>query len=168
MLDLITFGLVESIIALAYGIVAICAFAGVLVRKNWVKILCLLFIMLSLQTVLFLTLGYDLTWKLYPLHTHLVIILCMKKFFGIRPYAAFVYTMLAYMGYQIPAWISRLVYLVFPGSEVAHFIFYSIGIVLTVFFIFTRVGNSANELLGRSVKADLLFGLTTFLYYLFD
>jgi len=165
---LLTLGLVESIIALVYGIVVICAFAGVIDRKNLIKILCICIITLSVQTVLYFTIGYDLTWKLYPLHTHLVMILLIGVFFKIKLYYSFIYTMLAYMSFQIPAWISRLVYLVFPGNEIAHFILYYITVVLTVLFICFRVGNSANELLGKSIKTDLIFGIIPVLYYFFD
>lgn len=168
MLELITFGLVESIIALIFGIVTVCSFAGVLVKKNWLKILYLLLITLSVQTVIFLTMGYDLTHKLYPLHTHLVLIVCVTEFFKIRLFYSFIYTMLAYLSYQIPAWISHLIYLVFPKNELVQFIFFLIIIVLTIYFIIMRVGNSANELLGRGLGTDLFFGLIPVLYYIFD
>lgn len=168
MLELLTFGIVEGIVVLAYGVIAVCAFAGVLVKENRWKILFLIMLLLSMQTVLYLTLGYELIWKLYPLHTHVPLILCVTVLFQVKLYDSFLYTMLAYMGYQIPAWISRLIYLVFPGNEMAHFIFHSITVVLTILFIFMRVGNSAKEILGRSVKTDILFGIVPVLYYIFD
>lgn len=168
MSEIITIGLVENIIVLAYGVIIVCALAGVLNWNNWVKILTMFAVLLTVETVLYLYLGYDLTKKLYPVHTHCLIILYLAEIFKVKLYYSAIYTMLAYMCCQIPAWIARLAYLIFPGNELVHFIIYIIIIIMSILFVFIRVGNSANEMLGRSKAADITFGIIPITYFVFD
>lgn len=124
--------------------------------------------LLVIQAVIIYMVGLDFTLKLYPVHTHFVLILFLILLFKIRPYEAVIYVLLAYMCCQIPAWISKLITYVLPGNDFAECILYLIVVVVVFYNIYKYVGDLVKRMLGESLAADIVFGIIPITYYFFD
>lgn len=158
----------RHIISLVFGTFVTAIFADIYEKKNSKKLFGVLFILLAIQAVIICMTGLDFTLKLYPVHTHLILILSLILLFKIRPYDAVIYVLLAYMCCQIPAWISKLITYILPGNVLAECILYLIVVVTTFYNIYKYIGDSVKKMLGESMASDIAFGIIPITYYFFD
>ena len=90
--------IVRYIVALVFGVVATAAFAGIRnTRKNIFGLSIVSLGILLLQLVFLILMGLDQTLALYPIHTHLILIVFLIFHFECTCLDAVIYTLLAYI-----------------------------------------------------------------------
>lgn len=160
---------VRYLVSLVFGVISTVSFAGILYeRRKRNRLILVTLALLVIQLLLFVTMGMQMTFYLYPLHTHLPLILCLIWFWNCSVWEATMYTLLAYMCCQIPAWISKAA-VIFPhGGEALEFGIYIVAAVVTVFAIYRYAGKPVYELIKSSRKTSIVFGIIPITYYFFD
>jgi len=124
-------------------------------------------VLLLIQGLFSLFWGTDTVTKIYPLITHiplvLVLVLALKKRIDI----ALVSVCTAYLCCQFPNWVS-LAFTALTGSELVGEISYTL-FILPIFFLLHRFFvRPAHNAITYSFQSLLLFGSLPFGYYLFD
>lgn len=160
---------IRYLVTLIYGVLATAAFAGLLDKKsNRKKVVFVIAGLLALQIVVLLTAGLDRTRSFYPLHTHLVLVLALILVFHCRILHAILYTMLAYMSCQMPAWISKLALLIKADSVWLEFALYFLCVGIFLYAIIRYAGRPTHELAENSVYIALALTIVPVTYYFFD
>ncbi|MEG2929804.1 MAG: GHKL domain-containing protein [Oscillospiraceae bacterium] len=135
-------------------------------KDRW-NILLFSVFMLCLQTTCSALVGLKLTTKLYPLITHLPLILflifVLKKPAGI----SIVSVLTAYFCCQIPRWAGVLAQQIFHTRN-AYLIAYSITIIGLFFLIERFFAKPAYQAMTYSWHSQFLFGCLPLVYYVFD
>ena len=160
--------LVRYIISLAFGILMTFAFADIPIKQNRKKICAIFGVILLIEAVIYILAGLDGILTLYPLHTHLLLVIILVVFYKVSFFNAALYTMLAYMSCQIPAWLSKLIASFFLENMLVEVVTYVIFVVITSGLIIKTVEDSAKELLGGNAFSDMAFALVPITYYIFD
>jgi len=111
--------------------------------------------------------GYTATSQLYPLISHLPIILTLV-FALKKPLGMSIASLLtAYFCCQLPRWIATMFFALF-GTQFAYQISYSI-VIFPIYFLLKRYfAAAANKAMSYSKKSLFLFGGLPMFYYLFD
>lgn len=134
-------------------------------EKHIVGALCA--VIWSVQVVFWNYFGYTFTWRLYPLISHvplvLTLVLLLKKPLGVS-----IASMLAgYFCCQLPRWVATLFFALF-GTDFAYQLSYSI-VIFPIFYLLNRYFTSAaHKAMSYSKMSLLLFGALPMFYYLFD
>ncbi|MEG1491911.1 MAG: ATP-binding protein, partial [Oscillospiraceae bacterium] len=155
-------------LVLLFGVFLSVLFAGRSKKqKDCLKILLFSVFTLCLQTACSYFFGFDITTKLYPLITHLplvlFLVLALKKPVGIS--IASVLT--AYFCCQLPRWVGVLSYQIFK-VPMAYPIAYSISIISFFFLIWRFFTKPAHQAMTYSKQSLILFGCLPAVYYVFD
>jgi len=166
MIDILA--LINTTLVFLYGFFLNVSFAGGYETKKAKRILRVLcFVIWFAQILCWKVFGFTATWRLYPLITHvpliLTLVLGLKKPLGVS-----IASMLtAYFCCQLPRWVATL-FLALFGTEVAYQISYSIAI-FPIFFLLKRYfTNAAYKAMSYSKISLLIFGGLPMFYYLFD
>ncbi|WP_199825323.1 sensor histidine kinase [Gorillibacterium timonense] len=109
----------------------------------------------------------DLTSKLYPLITHLPLILMFTLYYKRPWFISAVSVLSGYLCCQAPSWVGLLAGAAF-GSSLADHIFYIAAVFLSYYFLQRYVAGSVRQLMERSNKSCLLLGGVPLFYYTFD
>ncbi len=136
-------------------------------RKNHMALGFLTFILFILQIICLRLFGMVVTMKLYPLLSHLpvviFIVLYLKRSWLISVTSMFV----SFLCCQPPRWIGTLAGDAFKSVSMNH-----VGYIATAFLMYYLLQKyavkSIHHLMERSVKSCLLFGAMPAFYYLFD
>lgn len=158
---------IRHIVALVFGITATAAFANILdEKKNIVRLIIVTLGFLLLQLFLFLTWGLELTLSLYPIHTHLVLILVLTILFKCPLLESVICTFLAYMCCQIPAWVSKLaIYTPLRGGGL-ELLIYIATVSATLSFICRFAAKPVHDLIQSSDRSALAFSIVPITYFL--
>ena len=167
MLRIIT-GILHYGFALVFGMLISVLFAGIESNRKSRKILAIAGISLFLlQSILGVSVGLEVTSKLYPLIVHFPLF-CMIFLLFKRPWhVALVSVLSGYLFCQVPRWIGFLGGSILK-SNVAEHIFYVLAIVPLYLFMKRYVIGVLRELIEVSRKTCLLWGGVPIVYYLFD
>ena len=140
--------IVRYIVALVFGVVATAAFAGIRnTRKNIFGLSIVSLGILLLQLVFLILMGLDQTLALYPIHTHLILIVFLIFHFECTCLDAVIYTLLAYMCCQIPAWVSKLAIYTPFNSGGLELTIYIVTVCATLYLIcLLYTSDAADEL----------------------
>ena len=160
--------LFRSFIVLIFGVAVCILFAGV-PRKSGAKMAIILFIActLFLQILCWRMLGLEITLKLYPFIAHLPSVLFLALYYR-RPWVISISSVLtAYLCCQIPKWVGSLA-TVITGNRFADHLGYFVAMCIVFYFLKKYVAESVVQLVERSKRSCLLFGVVPLLYYLFD
>ena len=161
--------IIRYLVTLLYGVITTAAFANILHRRKNIIWLSILIVCLSLiQFVMFVTVGFDKIIYLYPLHTHLILIAALVWIYKCSFLNAAVYTLLAYMCCQIPAWISKLAVYTKFDSGILEFVIYLTVVLLSEYIIIRYAGAPIHNLISGSRVSAMAYGAVPFTYYLFD
>lgn len=160
--------MVYFITVLLFGTAVSYCFAGIPIsRKN----LLLYFLFCSLEGTLHLLLsglfGIDAVKQLYPLVTHLPLILFLMLAHQCGFLSAVTSVLSAYLCCQIPWWFSYVGNLLFPG-KIAHTILYVLSALAAFFLIYRYIAGPAVHFIRHSRVSALLIGAVPFFYYVFD
>ena len=155
-------------IALLFGATVAVSFAGMAhTRKNYLALGYFTAVLFILQIICLRIWGMSVTVKMYPLLSHLPVIvfiaLYLKRSWLISLTSMFV----SFLCCQPPRWIGTVTGVAFDSASMNH-----IGYITTAFlmyyFLQKYVVDSARHLMERSVKSCLLFGAMPAFFYLFD
>lgn len=161
-------GLLRFGVSLFFGMAASVLFAGIeLTRKNKLIFVLLCGIFLFVQTACYWLLGLDLTSKLYPLITHLPLVLMFFLYYKRPWFISAVSVLFGYLCCQAPRWIGFLAGAAL-GSGLADHIFYVAAVFLSFYFLKRYVAGSVRQLIEMSTKACLFLGGVPLFYYMFD
>lgn len=156
-------------ITLLFGVIATCAFSGLLrTKKDMIKVGGIFIVLGIIQGIISVTIGFQSTLVLYPFHTHLVLICILVLKFHMKFVNALSCTLIAYMCCQIPAWVSSLFTINHGKLAYAEYPCYVFMVVLTLYFIMKYAAEPIYELIQSSTKMALIFIIVPLTYYLFD
>ena len=160
--------LINTTLVFLYGFFLSISFAGGCETKRDRHIIGILCVAIwAAQVLCWRLFGFTFTWRLYPLISHIPLILtlvfCLKKPFGVS--VASVLT--AYFCCQLPRWVATLFFGLF-GTEIAYQISYSIAIFPTIYLLNRYFTAAAHKAMSYSKRSLLLFGGLPMFYYLFD
>ncbi len=160
--------LFRSSIVLVFGVAVSLLFAGVKrTQKGRFMIAFFYFFILLIQIFCWQMLGLQVTLKLYPFITHLPSIPFLALYFKCPWLMSINSVLTAYLCCQIPRWFGSLLAAIFD-NQLADHIGYFITMCVVYYFIKKYVTKSVVQLLERSTRSCLLFGMVPLLYYLFD
>jgi two-component system, LytTR family, sensor histidine kinase AgrC len=160
--------ILRSGIVLIFGVAVSLLFAGVhFTRARKLAVTIFFTLVLLIQIFCWQMFGLENTMKLYPFITHLPSILFLVLYFK-RPWTISTSSVLtAYLCCQIPRWFGSVTEAV-SGSRLADHIAYLIAMGFVYYFLKKYVADSVVQLVERSTRSCLLFGVVPLLYYLFD
>lgn len=153
---------------LLFGVAVSACFAGVdRTRKNYLTVGLFAAAAFLVQVTCWLLWGLDAAAKLYPLITHLPLIVLIAARLK-RPWLTSVVSVLsAYLCCQVPRWIGDIAGVAL-ASQLANDAVYLLAVILVYGFLRKHVIKSVRALLAESVESRLLFAAMPLLYYLFD
>lgn len=155
-------------IVLLFGALVAVDLAGMRrTRKNYLVFGCFVILLFTLQVICLMTWGMAVTTKVYPLLSHLpvvvFILLYLKRSLLISLASMFV----SFLCCQFPRWIGSAAGSVSDSVTMNHIGFIAAAIVM-YYFLQKYVLKSAQHLMERSVKSCLLFAAVPAFYYLYD
>ena len=162
-LGVVNFGLVFF-----FGVFLSASFAGgCQSRRDWIVLIALCPASLVLQILSLLIFGLDASKQIYPLYTHIPLLLAfifgLKKTAGISLVSIFA----AYLCCQLPR-CGGIIFSAASGSALAGQIVYTV-IIAPVFFLLLRYfAPSARDTMAESLQSLFLFGSVPIIYYVYD
>jgi hypothetical protein len=155
-------------IALLFGTAVAVSFAGMeRTRKNHIALGCLTVILFILQIINLRLWGMDMTIKLYPLLSHLPVVIFIVVFLK-RPWLISLTSMfVSFLCCQPPRWIGTVSGEVFNSISMNH-VGYVVSAFLMYYLLEKYAVKSIRHLIERSIESCLLFGAMPAFYYLFD
>lgn len=136
-------------------------------RRDWTILFALCPIFLALQTLSWLTLGLDVTKRLYPLLIHLPLLLVLTLGLKRPAKISLVSICAAYLCCQLPRCCDITVTAA-TGSPLAGQIAYTLVIAPIFLFLLRYFVPSARDTMTESPRALFLFGGLPVIYYVFD
>lgn len=161
-------GVINFGVLLFFGIYVSAAFLSItLNKKNHVVLLLFGMANLGLQMLIHALLGMDYAEMLYPLITHLPLLLLFVLYFKQKLLSGLFAILSAYLCCQVSKWFGLIV------LSISHedWIMYAARIIITIpiwYMIIRYASRSLHVILTKSKKTLLVFGILPALYYLFD
>lgn len=166
--------LIEILAGINYGLVlffglvlSVSIAGGCNGRRERLLLAALSLVFLALQTASLLTMGMDVSKRLYPLLVHLPLLLALtlalKKPVGV----SVVSIAAAYLCCQLPRCV-EVIAAVVTGSGMAGQLVYSVIIIPILLFLWRYFAPSARDTVAESPNAMWLFGSLPILYYFYD
>jgi hypothetical protein len=154
--------------SLIFGMAVSVLFAGIApTQKNRLSLGFLCAFFLFIQSACWWFWGLDWTFKLYPLITHLPLIVILSLYYK-RPWLISAVSVLAgYLCCQAPRWVGFLAGAAF-GSRLADHLFYMGAVFLSYYFLKRYVAESIRQFMQKSVRSCLFLGAMPLFYYIFD
>lgn len=153
---------------LLFGTFTSAAFSGVpLNKKNILPLSGISFFFIAIQIYFSTTFGVDFTFKIYPLITHLPLILFLTFKYKRHPLSATCAVAIAYLCCQLAKWLGILAFTIVP----VRLFLYSIKCVLIIiigFLLIRYIAPSVSIILSDTPKNVFLFSILPFVYYFFD
>lgn len=163
MLLIVNYGLI-----LLFGIfVSILLTGGIKNKKDYPDTFFFCVFMLVIQAVCSGVFGVDFTKKLYPLITHLPLIIFLVQVLKRELGMSIVAVLIAYFCCQLPFWIGILAQAVFNNSYIYQYI-YSLMTLVFFYLIHHFFAKYAYQAMTYSKKSLFLFGFLPAVYYIFD
>ena len=155
-------------VVLLFGSAVAVSFAGMeRTRKNYLAFGCFAVLVFIVQLSCLRIWGMEVTLKLYPLTTHLSVVVFIVLYLKCPWLASLTSMLVSFLCCKPPHWIGTVAGEVF-GSTAMNHIGYIAAAFLMYWFLQKYVAASARQLMKRSVKSCLLFGVVPSFYYLFD
>lgn len=160
--------LASYIMVLVFGALITVYFAGYeKTGKNRKAIAAIILMIFLLQFSSYYLLGYTTTTKLYPLITHVPMVIFIERYFKRPRSIAIVSVLTAYLCCQPPNWLG-IATNYYWNSSLAFFIGDSLGILIMFYLIKRYVAYSVNQVMSYSRSSLYLFGSFPLIYYIFD
>ena len=153
---------------LIFGVVLSLAFAGIKFGKKGNLVALILYVICGLmQLGTLLCFGEDMTWKLYPVITHLPIILVLCLYMKKRFSTALAAVTTAYLCCQPANWFGLFFTHLTENSVIGRLIQIITLVVVAVVMIHYIVSYIA-EIYNKATRTILIFSSVPVVYYLFD
>lgn len=151
-----------------FGIVLSAEFSGVKKQKYTIAKLAIFSVAaIFIQWLCWAFLGLTTTTKLYPLITHLPLMLFLIIAFKQPWINAFVSVLSAYLCCQVPRWIAATAFL-FSEDRFYRNLLHIAALLVTFALLHFYATKPVNRLLSYSRHSALILGIIPLLYYLFD
>ena len=162
------YNMIYFITVLLFGTTVSFCFAGVAAGRKE-RLYSLLFCIFEglLQIVISHFFGFECVRQLYPVLTHLPLILFLVLVQKCTLLNASVSVFSAYLCCQIPWWIGHLCALFLPGKTAVTAI-YMLSALIVFWCIYKYIAQPAEYFIKYSKTSALLIGAVPFFYYLFD
>jgi len=160
--------LIHGTFLLIFGFVLSGAFSNLrLTRRNALIFLGLSVFSGGLQLAAMLSASEEIVWKIYPLVTHLplILLLCLVYHRPLATAAAAVFT--AYLFCVPVKWFGLLVGMI-TGSEVAELIARILSIIPVGFVAVSQMSTYFAEIFSKDIRSVCIFGFIPAAYYVFD
>lgn len=162
------FTFLHGALLLGFGITLTTAFSGIRLTKKNVLIFAGFFLFSgTLQIAAFLTLSETLVWKLYPLITHLPLILLLRFGYHKPTVAALSSTFTAYLLCQPAKWLGVLAYEI-TGLMWLEYAARIAGLLVVGHVALCQLTPCLSEIFNKDRRSVCIFGLLPTVYYLFD
>ena len=160
--------LIHGTLLLLFGIYLSAAFAGIrFTKQNTLYLLCLCVFCGSLQIIVLFLFKEALLWKLYPLITHipLVLFLCVVYHKRITTTLAAVST--AYLCCQPSKWFGIFTISI-TESVIAEYIVRDCVLAIGAFIVLKYLASYLSEIFNKETRDVYIFGIVPMVYYVFD
>ena len=134
-------------------------------QKRIVFLLCL--VLLAVQAICSFLWGVDWTQKLYPLLTHLPVLLILTFVLKKRIGLSVVSLCIAYLCCQLPRWV-KITIVGLNGSDLVGEIGYTLSIIASFYLLQRYFVRAAHDAITYSPQSLFLFGSLPAAYYMFD
>lgn len=154
---------------LLFGILLSFAYAGVSLRnKKGIVFTALLFVLCGgLQLAAYCFYDEPFVWKLYPLITHVPIVLCLTFFFKKALVTAFAAVTSAYLCCQPAKWVGLFTFTVTQNTVAEQLL--RLIVLLAMGYISLRyIASTLSKLFTKDFRSTCIFGCIPVVYYLFD
>ncbi len=162
-----SFFYINYFVLLYFGVICTAALLDVFSVKNLKFLFVFSFLLYALQGVTFFFGDEALTTKLYPLTTHLPIILFYRLVYKKNILSSTLAVGVAYLLCSISEWMVAFLRLFTPSETLGYLMRIIINILLAVIVV-KWISRTVNILMIQSRKDLILFGIIPFTYYLFD
>ena len=160
--------LLYGAVLLIFGISLTAAFAGIRFSKRNCLVFFGLFVFSGLlQAVAITALSEKAVWMLYPLITHLPLILMLWLGYRKTLATSMAATFTAYLCCQPSKWLGVLVYAL-SGSIVAESIARMICMIPVGYVALTYVASCLSDIFNKDRRSVWIFGIVPAFYYAFD
>ena len=154
---------------LLFGILLSFAYAGVSLRNNKGSFSTALLFVLSggFQLTAYFFFDEQFVWKLYPIITHVPIILCLFLFFKKAFVTAIAYVTSAYLCCQPAKWVGLLTFTLTDNTVIEQIV--RLIVLLAMGYISLRyIAPNLSKLFTKDFRSICIFGSIPVVYYLFD
>lgn len=153
---------------LVFGVLLTAAFSGIRPEKRNVLSFSLFCIVSGcLQGAIILTLSQEQVWKLYPLITHLPLVLLLRLVFRRPTVAAMAATFTAYLFCQPAKWFGVLIYEVFQNTT-AEYLAQIAALLAVAYVAVYQLSGCLSEIFSKDRRSVCIFGFLPMVYYVFD
>ena len=159
---------INGAVLLAFGITLSAAFSGIHPSKKNFLTFSLLYLFSGIvQLAVSALLSQTLVWQLYPLITHLPLILLLRTVYRRPTVAAMAATFTAYLFCQPAKWMGVLVYGL-GGSTVWELVTRIVTLLPVGYIAVRYVACCLSEIFSKDRRSVLIFGIVPIVYYFFD
>lgn len=154
--------------ALLYGALIAVGFSGmVFTKKNRIVFFSFTLFLFLLQVISFKLFGMAMTLKVYPLLSHLPVVLFIALYLKRSFLISFTAVFASFLCCQPPRFIGTVAREIFDSVSMDH-LGYILSAILFYLLLKKYAFNQVNHLMNRSVYSCLMFGSVPFLYYVYD
>ena len=160
--------LLSYVLLLIYGTFLSIRFAcGNLHPDQLMPIIPFFIVTLLVQAAVYFTFGYNACEKLYPVLTHLPLLLFLSCFFHVQIGISAIAIMISYFCCQPPLMAAAAAGFL-THSVTVFIVVHIISLLLFFFILYRHIGDTVFSLLQESRKSLLIFGILPAVYYIFD
>ncbi len=136
-------------------------------KKNRLILAATILIIFFIQSRIYSFVGYSGATKLYPLMTHLPMVILLIVYFKKSFSIALVSVLTAYLCCQPPNWLGIALHYYWDHS-MAFFLGDSLGFIVMLFLIKLYIAKSVHQVISYSKNSLYIFGSFPLIYYIFD
>lgn len=153
---------------LIFGIAVSAAFCAVTLNKiNLIRLACTTVLSGLLQIAVYYGFGETAVWRIYPLITHLPIVLTLWLWMGRHLSSAVAATTSAYLCCQPAKWFGLAAFEL-TGSTPAELLVRVDVLLMTALIILLHFSTQIARIYGQKRKSSWVFSIIPVVYYLFD
>jgi len=168
MLDTVFF-FTHYAIVLLFGIFLSAAISGVHMKnKTNILVLSAMFVLCGIGQFLAYWLADEaLVWKLYPVMTHIPILLLLTLYYRKRFTTALVSVVTAYLFCQPAKWVGILC-AALTQNYIAEHLARILALLIVGFIVLYHLAPYLSQIFQKDTRSVCIFGITPMVYYLFD
>lgn len=160
--------LLHGAVILCFGIALTAAFAGIQnTRKNTLILLGLYLLCGGLQLATSSAFSQKYVWKLYPVITHLPLILLLCFYYRKTLVTALAAAFTAYLCCQPSKWLGVLVFH-FTADPVWEYAARTASLIPVGYVGLFHVSSCLSDIFNKDRRSVIIFGIVPTVYYLFD
>lgn len=162
------YDMIYFVFAFLFGLAASTLFAGIsFERKNLYSLLAFCCFDGLLQLYFFLNYGEVFTRQIYPLITHVPLLLFLVFIYKCRILNALASILTAYLCCQIPHWCGLFFNSFFQHNAVYTFTYIMVA-CFTLYILYCYIAEIIHVFISQSKKHVLILGIIPLCYYIFD